>query len=315
MRDVTLETTFYTKFTSRAFATGIPTALVSGVISAYEDANVTQITAGITLTASFDSVVGLNHVEVVATAANGFENGKTYSLVITTGTVDGVSVVGEVVEQFTIGQSAAAVDLANGTDGLGALKAIVDTLATAADLLDKLGAVDEAAAAGDPSATESVMQYVKQLVNILIGTDGIAAFPAEAAPANAVSLAEVIRAIHADVTGLNGSAMRGTDSAALAAVCTEGRLAELDAANLPTDIDAIKAITDLLTAAHAEPTGVPAVNETPLDKLAYLFMALRNQITVTSTKKTFYDDGGAAEWEKDLSDDATTYTETEANAI
>ena len=89
-------------------------------------------------------------------------------------------------------------DLSNGTDGLGALKTILDTLATTADLLDKLGAVSEAAAAGDPSATESVMQYVKQLVNILIGTSGIAAFPAEAAPANAVSLAEVIRAIHVD---------------------------------------------------------------------------------------------------------------------
>ena len=33
--------------------------------------------------------------------------------------------------------------------------------------------------------------------------------------------------------------MRGTDSAALASVCTETRLAELAAANLPTDIDAI----------------------------------------------------------------------------
>ena len=33
--------------------------------------------------------------------------------------------------------------------------------------------------------------------------------------------------------------MRGTDSAALASVCTEGRLAELDAANLPTDVAAI----------------------------------------------------------------------------
>ena len=33
--------------------------------------------------------------------------------------------------------------------------------------------------------------------------------------------------------------MVGTDSAALASVCTEGRLAELDAANLPADVDAI----------------------------------------------------------------------------
>lgn len=37
--------------------------------------------------------------------------------------------------------------------------------------------------------------------------------------------------------------MRGTDSAALASVCTEGRLAELDAANLPADVAAVKAET------------------------------------------------------------------------
>ena len=37
--------------------------------------------------------------------------------------------------------------------------------------------------------------------------------------------------------------MRGTDSAALASVHTEARLAELAAANLPTDIDAILAST------------------------------------------------------------------------
>lgn len=36
-----------------------------------------------------------------------------------------------------------------------------------------------------------------------------------------------------------GTPMRGTDSAALASVCTEPRLAELDPANIPADIDAI----------------------------------------------------------------------------
>lgn len=40
--------------------------------------------------------------------------------------------------------------------------------------------------------------------------------------------------------------MRGTDSAALASVCTEGRLAELDAANLPSDVDDILADTNEL---------------------------------------------------------------------
>lgn len=40
--------------------------------------------------------------------------------------------------------------------------------------------------------------------------------------------------------------MRGTDSAALATVCTETRLAELDAANIPTDLSTITAYVDEL---------------------------------------------------------------------
>lgn len=49
----------------------------------------------------------------------------------------------------------------------------------------------------------------------------------------------------ADTTTAN-SDMRGTDSAALASVCTETRLAELDAANLPADLDAVLADTNEL---------------------------------------------------------------------
>jgi len=45
--------------------------------------------------------------------------------------------------------------------------------------------------------------------------------------------------IAADVVNIDGASMRGTDSAALASVCTEVRLAELNAANMPADIDAI----------------------------------------------------------------------------
>ena len=104
MRYVPLGDTFYFKFTTRDFDTGAPQTLGgTPVISAYEDANATQITAGITLTPDYDSVTGLNHVAVVATAGNGYEAGKYYSFTITTGTVDGVSVVGESVHEIVIG--------------------------------------------------------------------------------------------------------------------------------------------------------------------------------------------------------------------
>ena len=132
MSDYTVADTIYALFTTRSFSTGAPTQLAgTPVVSAYENESLTQITAGVTLGVDHDTVTGLNLVTVVASGANGFEAGKDYHLVITTGTVGGVSVVGEVVFRFTLSRSAAAVDLANGTDGLGAIKA--DTAAILVD--------------------------------------------------------------------------------------------------------------------------------------------------------------------------------------
>lgn len=120
--DYTLEDTLDFKFTTRQFSTGAPFAFASGAIEIYEDNSITQITGAETLTLEFDGVTGLHNLRVAATAVNGFENGKSYHCVVSVGTVDSVSVVGEIVQQFSIGRSAAAVDLANGTDGLGAIK-------------------------------------------------------------------------------------------------------------------------------------------------------------------------------------------------
>lgn len=81
------------------------------------------------------------------------------------------------------------------------------------------------------------------------------------------------------------------------------------------DTGAMQPTIAKLDAAQTEPTGVPAANETPLDKIGYLFMVTRNKVTVTSSKKTYFGDDDVAEFEKDLSDDATTYAETKINAI
>jgi hypothetical protein len=103
MRDYALGSTFDVKFTTRAFATGVPTTLAgTPVISAYPDNSITQLTAGITLTVDFDGVTGLHNIRVVATSGNGYAAGSNYALVITTGTVGGTSVVGEVVAEFSL---------------------------------------------------------------------------------------------------------------------------------------------------------------------------------------------------------------------
>ena len=101
--DIRLGDTVDLKFSTRSFTTGVPTTLAgTPVISAYVGNSVTQITAGITLTVDFDGVTGLHNIRVVATSGNGYATASNYDLVITTGTVGGVSVVGEVVGSFSI---------------------------------------------------------------------------------------------------------------------------------------------------------------------------------------------------------------------
>lgn len=102
MHEFLLGKTFDYKFTTRN-TSGVPTTLGgSPVIDIYEDNDTTQITGAETLTVDFDSVTGLNNLRVAATSANGFAAGGSYAAVITTGTVDGTSVVGEVVFNFTM---------------------------------------------------------------------------------------------------------------------------------------------------------------------------------------------------------------------
>jgi hypothetical protein len=396
------------------------TNLVAGDVEIHKDGSAVQRASdnGVTVSIDFDGITGnhMIHIDLSDNSDAGFyATGSRYQVRIEGTTIDGGTVnawigafsIGCTLRPTTAGRTLdvaatgeAGLDFDNVKDATGAhtltnitipVVTNVGTCTTNSDmrgtdnaaLASVLGVLNNVAADGDPTDADTVMQYIKQLINILIGTTGIANFPNEAAPANNVSLAEVIRAIHADVTGLNGDAMRGTDganttvpdaagtAAALHAVTdaaiavidgivdnivadtnelqtdwanggrldllidelttqgdtNEGKLDVIttDTNELQTDltdggrldlfIDAIKTVTDALNAAQSEPTGVPAANATPLVKLATLYMMARNKITVTASKKTYYDDGDAAEFEKDLNDDDTTYTESEVNAV
>ncbi len=120
--DFPLDETIHVFFTTRAFATGIPGTLSAATVAIYEDITATPIQTSVGVTETLNSIAGLNAVPIVATSGNGYEVGKNYHVVIEAGEVDSVSVVGEVVAYFSIGRSAAAVDLAQSTDGLGAIK-------------------------------------------------------------------------------------------------------------------------------------------------------------------------------------------------
>jgi hypothetical protein len=89
-----------------------------------------------------------------------------------------------------------------------------------------------------------------------------------------------------------------------AAIATDAIDADALAADAVTEIWG-KAIAEL---AQAAPSATPSV----LNALALLYMAARNQVTVTATTKSFTNDAGTVIFKKALSDDGTTYTEAEA---
>ncbi|KKM98902.1 hypothetical protein LCGC14_1153290, partial [marine sediment metagenome] len=172
--------------------------------------------AGITMSLNHDGITG-NHLLTIDTSDNtvaGFYvTGKEYQVRIEGATVD-AGTINAFVGSFSIERAGGTIAL------LKLIQAGTITNAAGADVAADIialkavvGALNDVAAAGEVTDADTLVQYNKQLLNVLIGAAGIGTFPAEAAPANAVSLAEVIRAIHADVTGLNGDVMVGTDGA------------------------------------------------------------------------------------------------------
>lgn len=99
------------KFTTYRPSTGAPFTLAgTPVVSVYKNNDTTQSVTGVTLTVDFDAVTGLHHVRIT-TASDGtfYSNGGDFECVITTGTVDSVSLVGSCVARFTLGHTAANV--------------------------------------------------------------------------------------------------------------------------------------------------------------------------------------------------------------
>lgn len=99
--DRLLNTVVDFKFTT--VAPPAPTTLAgTPALAVYPINSTTEITAGITLTVDFDGRTGLNHVRIDLSASASYTRRQDYCVVITTGTVGGVSAVGYVVATFSI---------------------------------------------------------------------------------------------------------------------------------------------------------------------------------------------------------------------
>jgi hypothetical protein len=108
--DIAVGDTIRGCFNTRAAATGAPITLAgTPLLRVYKDDGTTEDDSGITLNVDFDSRTGL-HLWEIDTSADGtfYSAGANFAIVITQGTVDGVSVVGYCVGEFSIENRGAA---------------------------------------------------------------------------------------------------------------------------------------------------------------------------------------------------------------
>ena len=105
--DIAEDQITYFRFSTHK-ADGTPITLAgTPAISVYKNDDDTQSTAGVTLSVDDDSVTGMHTVKLDTSADAFYAAGADYSVVITTGTVDSVSVVGTVLATFSIENRAA----------------------------------------------------------------------------------------------------------------------------------------------------------------------------------------------------------------
>jgi len=101
--DLTEDQTIDFKFSTHK-ADGTPITLAGTPVVKVYKANATdsETATGVTLSVDFDSVTGLHNLRIDTSADAFYAVANDYSVVITAGTVDGVSVVGAVLATFSI---------------------------------------------------------------------------------------------------------------------------------------------------------------------------------------------------------------------
>lgn len=254
-RTVQIDGYWEVQFGTTRFDTGAATdADATPTYRVYEEGNDTVIASGDCAKRDDANTAGYYYARAQVTTAAGFEVGKRY-FVRVAATVNSVAAA-DVVGDFVVVPAAVHNALVNGTDylpadavqveGADATDAIRDALvddatridASALNTLSGRAPASTIAAASDIPAASAVADAV---------WDEASTGHTDAGKAGAQVWTD-IDAIAVDVAGLDGAAMRGTDSAALAATALSnvtwtdaraGYLDELGAANIPADIDTL----------------------------------------------------------------------------
>ena len=323
--DIRLGDTIDVKFSTVSTA-GVPTTLAgSPVVSAYVGNGLTEITAGVTLTVDFDGRTGLHNIRVVATSGKGFATATNVDVVLTAGTVGGVSVVGMVVGSFSIEARSALVpttagrtlDVSVGGEA-GVDWANVGSPTTAQNLSATNIDVDQIVASVS-GAVGSVTGAVGSVAAGGITAASIATGAVDADALAADAVAEIADGVwDEDATGHQtlgtfgqaiGDPVADTDTIwglvntnLDAAITTRATPAQVN-----TEVVDVLKVDTIAELAQAIPSATPTFETAVM--LAY--MALRNKIDITATIKEVHNDAGTVIAKKTLSDDGVTYSEAE----
>ena len=174
------------------------------------------------------------------------------------------------------------VDLTHVAGSTTSVSVLASNVAT---LIADIGGVATAAADGDPTSTDLLFAYIKQLINVLVGSAGVVTFPAAAAPANAVSLAEIIRAIYDDTNALPDSGALTTVQSDLDNIQTR-----LPAALVSGKMDSVADVT----AISGDTTAADNL-ESEYDGTGYGHVLQRTTIATLSSQTSFTLTAGSAD--------------------
>lgn len=329
--DFPLGAVFNFKFTT--IDAGIPTSISGGFVAAYPDNSATEITAGLVFTSDFDSRVGLNNVQVTATSGNGYVTGSNYGLVLISGTVGGKSVVGYLIGSFSIqsrfssggggsvsdpwvttlpgsytpGQAGhyLASRMPTGTVFVGdktgfflGTPQVYDRIGNTTGTTTNVQNVINPVTAG--VVTGSVLGNVNGSVNNVV--QPVTAGTVSDKTGYSLSSPQNFNLV-GNITGTFQGNIQGNLTGSVGSLATQAK----------ADVNA--EVVDVLNVdTYGETSGVPSATATIVAKLSRLYDALINKLDSTASKKKFYNNSDVQQWEKDTTDDGTTYSETKGNA-
>lgn len=294
-------------------ATGAPTTLAGTPKLRVYKAGGTTESSDITPTVDFDSRTGLNLCSIDLTGDSGFyATGNDFTVVITAGTVNSVSVVGYVVAEFSILKRS---PLRPATAGR---TLVVDASGLADANVVRLGPTG--------SGTAQTARDVGASVLLSPGTGtGQLDFTSGVVKAN---LAQILGTALTETAGLLAGGFKKFFNIATPASTMDvlARVTLTDAAtnltNAPTNGDLTAAMKASVNAealdvlnvdTYAEPgQEAPGATITLAKKISYLYKMFRNKKTQTATTfSLFADDASTVDQKATVSDDATTATRGE----